>query len=326
MDNDLIVNDLNNETINSMIHEIRGVKVMLDFDLARIYGYTTKAFNQQVKNNINKFPERYRFQLTKDETEIISRSKNFTLNINIVSRGHNIKYYPYAFTEQGIYMLMTVLKGELATKQSIILIDTFKQMKDYLVETNKLISINELIKMINKQNDLFAKKEELENVKKDLSLLMDRFIDNKTNYLFLDGERIDADVFYQDVFSKAKHSIYIVDDYIEVKTLLLLKSVNPIVRIIIFTDNKGTNNLNSTFINDFKKDTNINLIIKENKEFHDRIIIIDFNYKNEIIYHIGPSIKDSGNSGGGIDIIVDKEKYKALITKMLLNNKDYNLL
>ena len=321
MDNELIVNELDGESIYSMIYDIRGCKVMLDFDLAKIYGYTTSRFNEQVKRNIDKFDNDFMFQLNKTEWNDFLLSQIATANNNSKKR-----FLPYAFTEQGIYMLMTVLKGELATKQSKMLIRLFKQMKDYIVESNKLSSINELIKLVNKQNDLFARKEELEIIKKDLSILMDKFIDNKTNYLFLDGERIDAAVFYQDVFNRAKHSIYIVDDYIDIKTLLLLKSVNPIVRIIIFTDNKGTNNLNSTFINDFKKDTNINLIIKENKEFHDRIIVIDFNYKNEKIYHIGPSIKDSGNSGGGIDIVIDKEKYKTLITKMLLNNKDYNLL
>ena len=99
---------LDKQTIESMIYTIRGQKVMLDFDLARIYGYSTKAFNQQVKNNIEKFLNRYRFKLNEEETSNFSRSKNLTLKNE---RGKNFKYYPYAFTEQGLYMLMTVLKG-----------------------------------------------------------------------------------------------------------------------------------------------------------------------------------------------------------------------
>ena len=99
---------LDKQTIESMIYTIRGQKVMLDFDLARIYGYSTKAFNQQVKNNIEKFPNRYRFKFNKEEISNFSRSKNLPLKNE---RGKNFKYYPYAFTEQGIYMLMTVLKG-----------------------------------------------------------------------------------------------------------------------------------------------------------------------------------------------------------------------
>ncbi len=274
-----------------------------------------------MKNNIEKFDSDFMFRLTEDEFKVVLWSKKSTANNLSMTRS-----LPYAFTEQGIYMLMTVLKGDLATQQSKKLIRLFKQMKDYLIDSNNLSSIKELMKLINEQNERFVTKEEFEIIKNDLSIIMDNFINNKNNYLFLRGERIDADAFYQDSFKKAKHSIYIVDDYIDIKTLLLLKCVNSVVKIIIFTDNKGTNSLNQTFINDFKKDTHMNLTIKENKEFHDRIIVIDFNYKNEIIYHIGQSIKDSGNSVGGIDIIVDKDKYRELITKMLINNKDLELL
>ena len=110
MNNEIIVPELNNETIESMIYVIRGVKVMLDFDLARIYGYETKSFNRQVKNNIEKFPDRYRFQLMKQELEAFARSKKSTSQIWATHEGGRA-YLPYAFTEQGIYMLMTVLKG-----------------------------------------------------------------------------------------------------------------------------------------------------------------------------------------------------------------------
>ena len=97
-------------------------------DLAAIYGYETKNFNRQVKNNIEKFyGEDFMFQLNDDDLEELSRCKNFTLN-DTVGRGKNIKYKPYAFTEQGVYMLMTVLKGELATHQSRELVRTFKKM------------------------------------------------------------------------------------------------------------------------------------------------------------------------------------------------------
>ena len=104
-----------------MIYIIRGQKVMLDFDIAKIYGYETKRYNEQVKNNINKFPERYRFQITNEELKEIARSKKSTAQIWATNKGERISL-PYALTEQGIYMLMTVLKGDLATKQSIALI------------------------------------------------------------------------------------------------------------------------------------------------------------------------------------------------------------
>ncbi|MCR5647546.1 MAG: ORF6N domain-containing protein [Acholeplasmatales bacterium] len=132
IENELIIPELNNETIESMIYIIRGKKVMLDFELAKIYGYETKNFNRQVKNNIDKFDRDFRFQLNKEEYDIVLKCKNFTS-----SWGGNRKS-PYAFTEQGIYMLMTVLKGDLATRQSKALIRAFKQMKDYIVENNNL--------------------------------------------------------------------------------------------------------------------------------------------------------------------------------------------
>ena len=97
---EIIIPELNNETIESMIYIIRGQKVMLDFELAQIYGYSTKAFNQQVKNNIEKFPERYRFQLTKNELDKISRSKNLTTIIQVKGVKGGRVYLPYAFTEQ----------------------------------------------------------------------------------------------------------------------------------------------------------------------------------------------------------------------------------
>ena len=113
--------------LQTKIHSVRGQKVMLDFDLAEIYGYTTKAFNQQVKNNKERFDEDFRFKLTREEVEIL-RSKKLT------SSWRGSRYMPHAFTEQGIYMLMTVLKGDLAIMQSKALIRTFKRMKDYIIE------------------------------------------------------------------------------------------------------------------------------------------------------------------------------------------------
>lgn len=127
--------------LKSRIYTIRGVKVMLDADLAEIYGYSTKVFNQQVKNNIEKFDEDFRFQLNDTEISILSRSKILTsMQVKGVKGGRS--YKPFAFTEQGIYMLMTVLKGERATAQSKALIRLFKQMKDCIVENQQLIGVD----------------------------------------------------------------------------------------------------------------------------------------------------------------------------------------
>ena len=138
---------INEETIQSKIYIVRGQKVMLDVDLAEIYGYETKSFNRQVKNNQQKFEgEDFMFQLTDEELDGLLRCKNCTLNRG-GGRGKHVKYNPYVFTEQGIYMLMTVLRGDLATKQSRALIRTFKQMKDYIVENQGLINQRDYLQL-----------------------------------------------------------------------------------------------------------------------------------------------------------------------------------
>ena len=111
--------ELNSELIEDMIYVVRGKKVMLDSDLARIYGYETKYLNRQVNNNLEKFPNRYRFRLNEQEIEEISRCKNFTTMMQVKGIKGGRVYLPYVFTEQGIYMLITVLKGEIATKQKM---------------------------------------------------------------------------------------------------------------------------------------------------------------------------------------------------------------
>ena len=127
-------------TLQSKIHIVRGQKVMLDFELAEIYGYTTKRLNEQIKNNIERFDEDFRFKLTREEITDL-RSKKST------SSWGGSRYLPYAFTEQGIYMLMTVLKGDLAIQQSKALVRTFKRMKDYIIENQGLIGEREYLQL-----------------------------------------------------------------------------------------------------------------------------------------------------------------------------------
>ena len=322
-DNEIIVPELNNETIESMIYIVRGEKVMLDFELAKIYGYTTKAFNQQVKRNIDKFPEDLMFKLSKEETDTISRSQIVTKKFDDDKRGHNIKYPPYAFTEQGIYMLMTVLKGDLATKQSLALVRAFKQMKDFIIESNNLLlNTNSYI-----ESKFATYDKRFETIENKLEIVMDNFIDPSTykHYLILNGEKIEADIAYQSIYKLAKRSVYVIDDYIDIKTLQLLKCCNSNVDIIIFSDNLGKNNLNKNFINDFKTDTGFNLTIKKNNNrFHDRYIVLDYNTKSESIYHCGASSKDAGKRITTITKIEEKELYKSLIDE-ILKNDDLNI-
>ena len=142
---EIAVIEITEEYMKDRLYEFRGKKVMLDSDLAEIYGYETKNFKRQVKNNIAKFEgDDFMFELNDEEVENLSRCKNFTLNMG---RGSNIKYKPYVFTEQGVYMLMTVLRGDLAIKQSRALVKTFKKMKDYILENRDLIGQREILQI-----------------------------------------------------------------------------------------------------------------------------------------------------------------------------------
>ena len=302
---------LDKQTIEEMIYVIRGQKVMLDFELAKIYGYETRDFNKQVKNNVMRFDNDFRFQLTTDEWNNNLRWKFSTANTIAMRRN-----LPYAFTEQGIYMLMTVLKGELAIKQSKALIRTFKQMKDYIIEnSNILTNTNEYI-----ESRFSSYDKRFEIVEDKIDKVMDNFIDPTKfkHFLILDGHKIESDVAYQEIYTLAKYSIYVIDDYISVKTLQLLKVCNDNINIIVITDNKAHNNLNNSFINDFKKDTKLNISFKKNNDlFHDRYIVIDYNKESEILYHCGHSSKDSGKSVSTIDRIEEKHVYKELINKAI---------
>ena len=332
---------VSHESLVKKIYIIRGQKVMLDFELAEIYGYETKRFNEQVKRNIEKFDEDFMFQLTDEEVSELSRSQNATLNKS-AGRGSNIKYNPHAFTEQGIYMLMTVLKGELAVKQSKALIRTFKQMKDYIVENQGLIGKREFLQL---SMQITSNVVEMQDLRRDLRDVEDKvagLVDNlgnvvhkselsdlildlsnpqlKYGFLLLNGQPIEANLAYKDIYSIAKKSIYIVDNYIGVKTLVLLKDVPPSVEVIIFSDNIGKG-LHTLEYQDFCKEYPFRKITfqKSGGEFHDRYIIIDWNTEHQRIYHCGASSKDAGQRITSITEVVDQMIYTDLINNLLKN-------
>ena len=324
-------------TMKSKIYYIRGQKVMLDFELAEIYGYETKNFNRQVKNNAEKFEgEDFMFQLTDEEMVELSRCKNFTLNRG-TGRGSNIKYKPYAFTEQGIYMLMTVLRGELAVKQSKALIRMFKQMKDFIVENQDFITSKELLQIAVQTNqntkDIATINNKISTLatKEDLKKVMDNFIDPDTykHFLLMNGDKIEADVAYTKIYKSAKKSIFVIDNYIGLKTLELLRAAKDNVEIIVFSDNvKNKDMLTKNILNDFRKDyPNINLKMKvAGKKYHDRYIAIDYGTENEDFYLCGASSKDAGNKISSITKIEEssKDMYHTMFGGML-NNKDLKI-
>lgn len=346
-------------TIKSKIHYIRNQKVMLDSDLAEIYGYSTKRFNEQVKRNIEKFDDDFMFQLTGEEVYELSRCHFGTLNDGQVyersrshfatlnkaqGRGSNIKYKPYAFTEQGIYMLMTVLRGELAVKQSKALIRMFKQMKDFIVENRDFLSSKEMTQLLlqtsQNTNDIMQHSKEIANIndkistlatKEDLKKVMDNFIDSNTykHFLLLNGDKIEADVAYTKIYKSAKKSIYVIDNYIGLKTLELLRAARDNIQIIVFSDNvRNKDMLTKNILDDFRKDyPNIDLNLKvSDKKYHDRYIALDFGTENEVFYLCGASSKDAGNKISSITQIEEssKDMYHTMFAGML-NNKNLKI-
>lgn len=327
---------INEDTIKNRIYYIRNQKVMLDFELAEIYGYSTKRFNEQVKRNNEKFDDDFMFQLTDEEVFEFSRSHFATLNKG-TGRGSNIKYNPYAFTEQGIYMLMTVLRGELAVRQSKALIRMFKQMKDFIIENQDFISSKELVQIAiqtnQNTNDIARIDSKINTLatKEDLKKVMDNFIDPETykHFLLMNGDKIEADVAYTKIYKSAKKSIYVIDNYVGLKTLELLRAARDKTQIIVFSDNvKNKDMLTKNILDDFRKDyPNLDLKLKiAGKKYHDRYIAIDYGTDNEAFYLCGASSKDAGNKISSITKIEESSKdlYHMMFSRML-NNKDLKI-
>lgn len=308
---------LTQESIQNRIYLIRGQRVMLDADLAEIYGYETKRFNEQVKNNIEKFDEDFRFQLTKNELENL-RSKFST------SSWGGSRYLPYAFTEQGIYMLMTVLRGDLATRQSKALIRLFKQMKDYIVENQDVLGSKALLQLATQTNQNIKDIAEIKDTmatKEDLKKVMDNFVDPDTykHFLILDGKKVEADLAYGKIYKSAKKSIDVVDNYISLKTLELFLSAKDTVEITLFSDNlHNRSRLTASMLKDFLQEyPKIHLQLKTTGgKYHDRYIAIDYGTEQEVIYHCGASSKDAGSKITTILKIDDTSLYRSVFNEL----------
>ena len=303
--------------LKSRIYTIRGLKVMLDADLAEIYGYSTKAFNQQIKNNIEKFDEDFRFQLDSEEIEGLSRS-NFLTSMQIKGVKGGRSYAPYAFTEQGIYMLMTVLKGERATAQSKDLIRLFKQMKDYIIAENRNLLSNEGLVQIAVQTERNTK--DIAVIQSDLQKVMENFVDPSTDkhFLILNGKKLEADVAYTQIYGMAKKSIAIIDDYVGVKTLDLLRGIAKGVSVAIYSDEQGFESLTDQIKNDFSAARpDVKLFTNRTRgKIHDHYIFLDYGLKGEKLFHCGASSKDAGNKITTIMQIENTEIYHILMDKL----------
>ena len=279
------------ETINieDMIYEIRGKQVMLDSDLARLYECTngTKTINQAVKRHINKFPERYMFQLTKNEYDNL-KSQFGTSSLNTYG---GVRKMPYAFTEQGVAMLATILKTPVADIVSMKIIDAFVYMKRYLSFENKnsiILNHEERILKLEKSFDKLNEKE-------------------KINAIFYEGQIYDAYSLLIDIFKEAKEEIIIVDNYADKSILDMITNLN--VKVTIVT--RKFNLLKDIDIKKYNRQYH-NLKVIYSDKFHDRFIILD----KKVLYHSGASFKDLGNKCFAINKIEDNEYLKNILKKI----------
>lgn len=277
-----------NIKIENMIYEIRGKQVMIDSDLAKLYQVETKRINEAVKNNTDKFPERFSWKLNEEDyNELRSKFSTFDLE-NIIGKR---KYKPRVFTEQGVAMLSTILKSNVATRVSISIMDAFVVMRKY-ISSNLLNSNNYSNMLINHEGRI----RELENT----------FSNFKTfsNELFFEGQIWDAHSLLLDIFNTSNKNIIIIDNYISKELLDAICKTGK--QIMVYTKN-----IDNNLITKYQSQYN-NLTIKINNSFHDRFIIID----DIILYHCGASFKDLGKKCFAINKIEDKNILKMLKEKL----------
>ena len=282
------------ENVESLIYNVRGKQVMLDSDLAKLYGCKngTKEINQAVRNNPLKFPERYSWVLT-DEESAEFLVKNFDQKLE--TRGGRFKN-PRVFTEYGVYMLSTILKTKLATEITLRIMDTFVLMKKY-ISTNLLEQ--------KYYNDMIIRHDsEIKEIQKSFKELEDT---KEANELFFDGRIYDAYSKIMDIFGGAKNELILIDRYVDKTILDMIKDLKCKVTLIT----SKTAKLSKLDIEKYNSTYN-NLTIIYNDEFHDLYFVLD---KDEI-YHSGNSINHIGYRKSSIDLLED-EKVKRVIMESI---------
>ena len=278
--------------IGGMIYEINGKEVMLDSDLAKLYHVETKRINEAVARNEKKFPNRISWIVSDKDVKNLW-SQNATSSLGNSHGGR--RYNPRVFTEQGIYMLATVLKSDTAIDVSIRIMDTFVKMRHY-INYNKMLLPNRILLLENRVDD---------NTKR-IDELFDKFSpkDIAKEYIFFEGQLCDAYLFLLKIFDKAKEELIIIDNYAGKELLDILRDINKNVVIVSSNINDV---LKKKYLSQYK-----NVTFIDNNSFHDRFIIID----RSILYSCGASFKDLGKKCFSIHQ-VDNDSYLDEILKII---------
>ena len=289
--NEIIEKEIIN--VEDMIYEIDGKEVMLDSDLAKLYSVETKRINEAVKNNPEKFPNRFSYILDKEKIEFL-RSKFSTLEIK--GQGQYTKYAPRVFTEQGVYMLATILKSKVATEVSIRIMDTFVKMRHY-INYNKDVLPRKFLLLEDKVD---------ENTKR-IDELFDKFNPKEItkDSIFFKGDIYDAYSVLLEIFNLSKDEIIIIDNYAGKELLDDLKTINKKIIII-------SSNINDSLKNKYLKQYN-NVTFYNNNSYHDRFIIVD----RKRVFHSGASFKDLGKKCFAINEIENKKEIEKILENIL---------
>ena len=276
--------------VENMIYEVRGVQVMLDSDLAKLYECKngTKEINQAVKNNPDKFPDRFTFRISENEYNILK--SNFLTSKGGSRKGHTV------FTEEGVAMLATILHTPVATQVSINIMDAFVRMRKYI--GNNLLVQNNITNMVIKHdNDI-----------KEIQKVLNQFEEKKkVNEIYFNGQIFDAYYKIKSIFKEANNKLIIIDAYADIEILEMIKELN--IEVMIITKNNNT--LTKQDIEKYNKEYS-NLKVYYSNDFHDRYFILD----NNIIYHSGTSINYAGSKTFSINILEDEIVKTSLLNKV----------
>ena len=288
------------ENIENLIHVIRGKQVMLDVDLARLYGVETKRLNEQVKRNIERFPEDFMFQLTREEAES-SRSQFATLNedgelsrsqfATLNGRGHNIKHLPYAFTENGVAMLSTVLRSQQAININIQIMRAFNTMRHFIATNAQVFQRLEVIEhtqlsLVAHQEELAAHQTSTDQKLEEVFHRLDEGAATPKEAIFYEGQFFEARVLLEQIIKTATKRVIIIDGYIDAATFEMLDVRAKGVTADIYSDSEYKILRDSHNASKGKQPVNTH---KWSKSSHDRWVIID-----DTLYHCGHSVKDLG--------------------------------
>lgn len=286
--------NITSDDIRKRIYAIRGVQVMLDADLAELYQVNTKALNQSVKRNNNRFPPNFCFQLTLEEKE------ELVTNCDRLARLKHSSVCPNAFTESGVAMLSAILRSDIAVKTSIAIMNAFISLRHYLADNAVVFQRLDRIEIKQLETD-----ERINRLFKHLEI-------HKSNkaVIFFKGQMWDATSCIEEIIGKAEKSLILIDSYVDKGTLDMLSRKKPAVALEIHTSQKNCR-LNEKEINAFQGQYG-KLDINYTDEFHDRFLILD----KKMLYHIGASIKDAGKKAFEISLNEDEKMLQSLLSRI----------